>query len=64
MCLSDFAHHSDRRLLMAFTRQESTVLRAFLVVCLVKNLPASAGDTRDTSLIAGLGRFPAEGNGN
>ena len=49
---------------MAFTRQESTVLRAFLVVCLVKNLPASAGDTRDTSLIAGLGRFPAEGNGN
>ena len=30
----------------------------------VKNLPANAGDSRDTSLIPGLGRFPGEGNGN
>ena len=31
---------------------------------MLKNLPTSAGDTRDTSLIPGLGRSPAEGNGN
>ena len=30
----------------------------------VKNLPASAGDSVDTGLIPGLGRSPAEGNGN
>ena len=30
----------------------------------VKNLPASAGDTRDTGSIPGLGRSPRGGNGN
>jgi len=30
----------------------------------VKNLPSSAGDLRDTDLIPGLGRRPGEGNGN
>ena len=30
----------------------------------VKNLPASAGDTRDTGSISGLGRSPGGGNGN
>ena len=30
----------------------------------IKNLPASAGDTGDASLISGLGRFPNLGNGN
>jgi len=30
----------------------------------VKNLPASAGDTRDMSLIPGSGRSPGVGNGN
>ena len=30
----------------------------------VKNPPASAGDTRDVGLIPGLGRSPGEGNGN
>ena len=64
VCRSDFAHHSDRRLLMAFTGQESRVPRAFLVAHLVKNLPANSGDTRDISLIPGLGRSPGEGNGN
>ena len=29
-----------------------------------KNPPASAGDSRDTGLIPGLGRFPAGRNGN
>ena len=31
---------------------------------LVKNPPASAGDTRDTGLIPKSGRSPGEGNGN
>ena len=31
---------------------------------LVKNPPASAGDTRDIGSIPGLGRSPGEGNGN
>ena len=31
---------------------------------MVKNLPASAGDTRDTGSIPGLGRSPGGGNGN
>ena len=36
----------------------------FQVVQLVKNLPANAGDTRDSSLILGCGRSPRGGNGN
>ena len=31
---------------------------------MVKNLPANAGDTRDTVLMPGSGRFPEVGNGN
>ena len=31
---------------------------------MVKNLPASAGDARDMGSVPGLGRSPAEGNGN
>ena len=31
---------------------------------MVKNPPASAGDTRDVGSIPGLGRSPGEGNGN
>ena len=30
----------------------------------VKNSPASAGDTRDVGLIPGSGTFPGEGKGN
>ena len=30
----------------------------------VKNLPANAGDIRDTGLIPGSGRSPVGGNGN
>ena len=30
----------------------------------LKNLPATAGDTKDTCLILGLGRSPGAGNGN
>ena len=31
---------------------------------MVKNLPANAGDSRDTGSIPGEGRVPGEGNGN
>ena len=31
---------------------------------MVKNLPASVGDSRDMGLITGLGRSPGVGNGN
>ena len=31
---------------------------------MIKNLPANAGDVRETDLIPGLGRSPGEGNGN
>ena len=31
---------------------------------MVKNLPANAGDIRDTGSTPGLGRSPGEGNGN
>ena len=35
-----------------------------MVVLVVKNLPASAGDPRDVGLICWLGRFPGAGSGN
>ena len=31
---------------------------------MIKNMPASAGDTRDMGSIPGLGRSPGEGNSN
>ena len=34
------------------------------LVLVVKNLPANAGDVRDTGLIPGLGRSPGGGLGN
>ena len=34
------------------------------VALVVENLPANAGDIRDTSLIPGSGRFPGGGHGN
>ena len=37
---------------------------ASLVALVVKNLPATAGDTRGGSLIPRSGRSPGEGNGN
>ena len=31
---------------------------------MVKNPPASTGDTRDVGSVPGMGRFPGGGNGN
>jgi len=38
--------------------------RASPVALVVKNLPANAGDIRDTGLIPGLGRSQGGGHGN
>ena len=38
------------------------VPRASQVTLMVKNLPANAGNARDTNLIPGLGRSPGVGN--
>jgi len=40
------------------------VIWASQMAVVVKNLPANAGDVRDTGLIPGLGRSPGEGHGN
>ena len=40
------------------------LLLASLVVLLVKNLPANAGNTRASGSILGLGRSPGGGHGN
>ena len=40
------------------------VLQGFPGGTVIKNLPADAGDTRDSALMPGLGRFPGGGNGN
>ena len=34
------------------------------VALVVKNLPANAGEVKDTDLIPGSGRSPGEGHGN
>ena len=39
------------------------VIRGFPGGSVVKNLPANAGDIRDTGSIPALGRSPGEGNG-
>ena len=38
--------------------------RSRFEVLVVRNLPANAGDVKDTGSSPGLGRSPGEGNGN
>ena len=45
-------------------KMTGNLLRSFLGGSVVKNLPANAGDARDTDSIPGLGRSPGIGNGN
>ena len=45
-------------------REPTSYLLTSQVVLVVKNLPASAGDTRDWGSIPGSGRSPGEDNGN
>ena len=40
------------------------VVMGFLGGSVVKNLPASTGDTGDVGLVPGLGRYRGEGNGS
>ena len=46
---------------MLFLQCDSEV---YVVVLVVKNLPANAGDIRDAGLIPGSGRSPGGGQGN
>ena len=39
-------------------------IKTFQVVLVLKNPPASSGDTRDAGLTPGSGRSPGVGNGN
>ena len=48
---------------MCFRRGKEAA-RASQVALAVKNLPASAGDSRDAGSISGSGRYPGQGNGN
>ena len=45
-------------------RSESNEHGISQVELVVKNLPANAGDLRDTGSIPGLGKSPGGGNGN
>ena len=44
--------------------QKRLQIWASQMALVVKNLPANAGDVRDTSSIPGWGRFPGGGQGN
>ena len=43
---------------------EHIIMLGFPGDTVVKNLPASSGDTRDMGAVPGLGRSPGVGNGN
>ena len=48
----------------AISATPSGELEASYLVLVVKNLPANAGDIRDSGFIPGLGTSPGAGNGN
>ena len=54
----------SRSLLFAYFIGSSMFLGASQVALVVKNLPDSAGDIRDSGSIPGLGRSPGGGHGN
>ena len=54
----------SKRLLISWLQSHSRVYMCFPGHAVVKNLPANAGDARDTGWIPGLGRSPGGGNGN
>ena len=70
--LSHFLHHTLRWLLISkghadevYALNHQTIWTScFPGDAPVKNLPANAGDTRDSGVTPGLGRSPGEGNGN
>ena len=63
-------HHIYRKTQMSFLANPVFVsimwvpFKGFPGGKVVKNLPANAGDERDTGSIPGSGRSPGEGNGN
>ena len=67
-CWKDVVPLSDTRVMLLFSRwlwgKSLHGLCVFLVELVLKNLPASAGDVRDTGAIPGLGRSPRRGHGS
>ena len=64
---SDYLPQKNVRVLFVLLSQDSLALQVFLWFLggtVVKNMPASAGDARDTDSIAGSGRSPGGGHGN
>ena len=59
-----FAGNSDFSLITSTIKADCKDLCASHVALVVKNLPATAGDSRDTGLIPGLERFPGGGHDN
>jgi len=59
---SKYQHIGVRILTFEFGRTH--LITASQKVLVVKNLPANAGDIRDTGSILGLGRSPGGGHGN
>ena len=49
---------------MVLIYQHLLLVRASQVMLVVKNLPANAGDMKDSGLIPGTRRYPGERNGN
>ena len=58
------SHHSTEDTFSLGVLPSGKQVRASQMVLMVKNLPANAGDPRDTGSIPGLGRSPGGGNGN
>ena len=56
--------HKESDMAEVTQQQQGGSNRGFPGGSVVKNLPASAGDIRDTGSILGSGRSPGEGNGN
>ena len=64
-CSADFSENGLTSVPFVFsTKRYLDPSLAFQVALVVKNLPANAGGRRDTSLIPGSRRSPAEGNGS
>ena len=65
--VSDYSYQQSTQIISRCSTNTyycATVIIGFPGDSVEKNPPANAGDTRDASSIPGLGRSPAEGNGN
>ena len=64
MLMNGKSHHKIVKYLSSNQHKLINFLKKKEVALVVQNLPVSAGDIRDVSLIPGLGRSPGGGRGN